>query len=212
MDDELPDTKQARVDWVIRAADNAEMQRRYDIWAKTYDADVGSVEDYLAPMETARVAKTVFEPSARIMDAGAGTGLVGEALTREGFSNLIAVDYSARMLEIARGKQIYTELHRCDLSAPTRFATASFDGVITCGTTSQMPNASLPEFVRLVRPGGQIIFAVVPDLWAKFGYADRLAELQEAGRLSVTSRGASFQMMPTTEPDFHCEIWVMTVS
>ena len=74
-----------------------------------------------------------------------------------------------------------------------------------------MPSASLWEYVRLVRPGGKIVFAVVTGTWEDYGYAAVQAELEEAGRLQVMERGAPFQMMPTTEPQFICEIWVMDV-
>lgn len=212
MDNKLPDTKAARVDWVIRAPDNAEMRRRYDIWARTYDSDVGAVGDYLAPLETAKVAALVLKPDARIMDAGAGTGLLGQLLRERGFHNLIAVDYSDQMLEVARAKAIYHELHTCDLSRPTAFAAQSFDAVVTSGTTSQMPSASLREFVRLLRPAGHIVFAAIPDAWESFGWAAILADLAAEGSISVRSRGTPFQMMPTTEPEFMCEIWVMQVA
>ncbi len=55
-DPKLPDTLEARVDWVIEAPTNEERQARYDLWARNYDADVGTVEDYLAPLITAKVA------------------------------------------------------------------------------------------------------------------------------------------------------------
>jgi len=191
------------------------MRRRYDIWAQAYDADVGSADDYLAPIETAKVAKSVFKSGARIMDAGAGagagTGLLGETLKQEGFRNLVAVDYAAEMLGIAEGKDLYSEIHTCDLSAPTDFQTNAFDGVVTCGTTSQMPSASLREFACIVRPGGAIVFAVIPESWQDCGYADMYSELYQAGQLSLQSRSAPFQMVPTTEPEFLCEIWVMDV-
>jgi len=209
MNGELPETRAARVDWVIRAPDNAEMRRRYDIWAGAYDSDVGAVDDYLAPMEVAKVAGQVLERSARIMDAGAGTGLLGRELQALGFRDLVAVDYSDRMLEIARGKAIYADLQVCDLSRPTGFAPASFDAVVTCGTTSQMPPVALREFVRLLRPGGRIVFGVIPEAWVRCGWAAVLDDL--AGRLQVTDRGAPFQMMPTTEPEFMCEVWVLAV-
>lgn len=206
---ELPDSKEARVDWVIRAPDNQEMRRRYDIWARQYDADVGSIEDYLAPRETVNIAAEHLSPTARIMDAGAGTGLVGRAMRDKGFEDIIAVDYSEQMLEIARGKGIYTEIHQCDLSQPTQFESDSFDGVVTCGTTSQMPSASLREFARILRPGGRIVFAAVPEPWTDCGYAAILEELNAAGQLSLISHGEPFQMMPTTEPEFYCEVLVM---
>ncbi|SLN31716.1 Malonyl-[acyl-carrier protein] O-methyltransferase [Roseovarius albus] len=210
-ENELPDTKAGRVDWVIRAETNEEMRRRYDLWAQDYDSDVGSYDDYLVPWEATKVAEIVLSKEALILDAGAGTGLVGQTLKEAGFQRLIAVDYSEGMLDIARKKQVYEDVHQCDLSRPTQFETGSIDCVITCGTTTQMPCASLREFARIVRPKGKIIFAVVPDAWVDFGYADILSELEAQGKLSVKSRGEPFQMLPTTEPDFYCEIWVIDV-
>ena len=209
---ELPESKADRVDWVIRADTNEEMRRRYDLWAQLYDSDVGSYEDYLVPREAAKVAQSKLESDARIFDAGAGTGLVGQALVKAGFHQLVAVDYSARMLEVARSKEVYKEIHQCDLGQPTSFQDSSFDAVITCGTTSQMPSFSLREFVRVVRTGGHIIFAVIKEPWQSCGYADIYTELNAQGKIAIEERGAPFQMMPTTEPDFYCEIWTMNVS
>ena len=44
------------------------------------------------------------------------------------------------------------------------------------------------------------------------GYADIYTELNAQGKIAIEERGAPFQMMPTTEPDFYCEIWTMNVS
>lgn len=210
-DAELPDDKEARVDWVIRAPTNQEMRRRYDVWAAKYDDDVGAVEDYLAPIEVTKVAVGTFAPDARIMDAGAGTGLVGQALKDQGFGNVVAADYSEQMLEVARCKGIYREIHQCDFSKPTELEAGSFDGLITSGTTSQVPSASLREYARLVRPGGKIVFAAATEAWDDSGYAAVFSELAEAGQVSLISKGEAFQMMPTTEPHFYCEILVIGV-
>ncbi|MEM8774836.1 MAG: methyltransferase domain-containing protein [Pseudomonadota bacterium] len=209
--DELPDTQVDRVDWVIRAPTNEEMRRRYDIWASVYDKDVGSVDDYLAPLELAKVAKEFLEPSMRIVDAGAGTGLVGEALKAQGFDNLTALDFSAQMLEVARGKDIYRELHECDLSKQTALKADYADALVSCGTTTQVPCESLREYARLVCPGGKIVFAAVQGTWDDYGYGKIFAELEGEGALRIVYKGAPFQMMPTTEPQFICEIWVMEV-
>ena len=207
--DELPDNQQDRVSWVIRAPDSEELRRRYDLWAGQYDADVGNIEDYLAPRETVKVATDHFDKSGHILDAGAGTGLVGQALKDKGFQNIVAADYSAEMLKVAQAKGIYAQTHQCDFSQPTDLSENSFDGIITCGTTSQVPSASLREYVRLIRPGGKIIFAAATDPWFECGYADILAELEAAGVVSLVSRGEAFQMMPTTEPQFYCEVLVI---
>lgn len=212
MTDTLPDTQLERVNWVIRAPTNAELQRRYDLWAAQYDGDLGSLEHYIAPAKLAEVAAEHLDLAARVIDAGAGTGLVGEALTAKGFAHLTALDFSAGMLEVARGKGVYQALHECDLSRETALSADMADALVTCGTTTQVPSSSLREYVRLVRPGGKIIFAVVTGTWDEFGYAPIQAELEAAGRLEVVFKGAPFQMLPTTEPQFICEIWVMHVT
>ena len=206
---ELPDNQQDRVSWVIRAPDNEELRRRYDLWAQQYDADVGDIEDYLAPRETVAVAAETFDRDARIMDAGAGTGLVGQAMKEAGFQNLIAADYSEEMLKIAASKGIYTEIHRCDFTRETSFPAGSFDGLVTCGTTSQVPSASLREYARVLRPGGKMVFAAATDAWRDCGYAEVFNALETAGQISLNSRGETFQMLPTTEPEFYCEILVI---
>lgn len=208
---ELPDSKAARVDWVIRAETNAEMRRRYDLWAEKYDSDIGSIADYLGPKKVAEAAKSRIDSRARILDAGAGTGLVGEALKEAGFETLFAADYSAEMLDKARQKNIYQELYLYDFSRQTEFPNASFDAVITCGTTSQMPPYSLREYCRIVRPEGHIVFAVVTSLWEGNGFAAVFDDLTAAGKLLLEDKGEAFQMMPTTEPDFYCEVWTMKV-
>ena len=207
----LPDTMEDRVSWILSAEDNEDLRQRYEQWAKVYDADVGTIEDYLGPVETAKVAKRFLAPNARIMDAGAGTGLSGEGLRAEGFENIVGVDYSAAMLEIAREKGVYRELQQCDLGHPTHFADNSFDGVFTCGTTSQMPSASLREFVRIVHPGGHIVFCLWLQAFKDCGYADILAELEQQGAVSTIYKGKPFQLMPTSEPDMICEVWVFEV-
>ena len=78
--------------------------------------------------------------------------------------------------------------------------------------SSQMPSAALREFVRLVRPGGLIVFGVIPDAWVSRGWAAIRAELEADGAIALISRSAPFQMMPTTEPDFICEVWVIEVT
>jgi len=206
-----PDSMEERIAWSQNASDNQELRRRYDLWAEVYDADVGTLEDYVGPVETARVARRFLASDARIMDAGAGTGLSGEGLRAEGFDNLVAVDYSAAMLAIAETKGLYRELHQCDLGRETAFAADSFDAVVTCGTTSQMPSYSLREFARVVRPGGRIVFCVNLQAFEDYGYAAILAELEQGGVLATAHKSEPFDLLPTSDHKMICEIWVIDV-
>ena len=75
---ELPRTKAGRVDWVIRADTNAEMQRRYDLWAANYDDDVGSFEDYLVPIGPAKHS----------------TGIIGKSIWLFGNTHNVGIQFS----------------------------------------------------------------------------------------------------------------------
>ena len=74
------------------------------------------------------------ERQSAILDAGAWTGLVGEALAQQGYTNLTAVDLSAKMLAIAAEKQVYQSLHQGNLEDASIFSdSVKFDAIITAG-------------------------------------------------------------------------------
>ncbi|MEM8951116.1 MAG: methyltransferase domain-containing protein [Pseudomonadota bacterium] len=204
----LPHDASGRLAWVISAPTQDELKRRYDLWASIYDQDIGRVEDYLAPLAIAEVATAHLEKDARILDAGAGTGLSGQALRDAGFSDLTGLDFAEEMLSVAREKGIYRETLAADLSKRTRLEDDGFDAVVTVGTTSQVPAESLYEYVRVTRPGGKIIVANWIKAWNERGYAAIQAEFEREGRLALVHKGEPFQALPTTEPEIVYEIWV----
>ncbi|MEZ5935093.1 MAG: class I SAM-dependent methyltransferase [Alphaproteobacteria bacterium] len=208
---ELPDEAGARVAWVISAPTQDELRRRYDLWAHSYEADLGRVEDYLAPIATADVAKVHLPGDARILDAGAGTGLSGQALRDAGFSDLTALDFAEQMLAVAAEKGIYRATIAADLTRRTPLDDDAFDAVVTVGTTSQIPGESLREYVRVTRPGGKIIVANWVKAWNEQGYAAIQAAFERDGKLALIEQGEPFQALPTTEPEIVYEIWVFEV-
>ncbi len=208
---ELPKRPGERVSWVISAPDQEELRRRYDLWASQYDADVTDADRYLAPMATAEAAKRFLSTTDRVLDAGAGTGLSGAALKAIGFVDLVAVDFSAGMLEIAAKKGVYKETLQADLAARTPFDDDAFDAAVTVGTTSQMPAGSLRELARVVRPGGHIVFTVWPEAYVQRGYAEIQRHLEAERRLALVYRGEAFQGLPNSEPDIWYEVWVFDV-
>ncbi len=210
-DSDLPDDASSRVAWVINAETQAEMRRRYDLWAAKYDQDIGRVDDYLAPMATAEVARAYLAADARILDAGAGTGLSGQALHAAGFQDLTGLDFSPGMLAIAEKKGVYRKTLVADLSRETELAADSFDAVVTVGTTSQIPSESFLEFMRVVRPGGRIIVTTWVKAYIERGYAAIQKRFEREGRLALIHKGDPFQGLPTTEPEIVYEIWVFDV-
>ena len=111
-----------------------ELKNKYDSWANTYDADVGEDWSFM-PVNIARtLSKLLNNKNAAILDAGAGTGLVGQALAQQGYTNLTAVDLSENMLAIAKEREVYQSLHQCNLEDDYIFSnSANFDAIIAAG-------------------------------------------------------------------------------
>lgn len=107
-----------RVQWVYASKNNRELEARYDEWAGEYDKDLREEFHWIAPRATVALLAKYVRRYARILDAGVGTGLVGECLTDAGYRDLHGIDLSAGMLDVARRKGIYRELRQMTLGEP----------------------------------------------------------------------------------------------
>ncbi len=156
--------KQNKVQWVYSSRSNQELAERYDQWAKEYDADLEQDFEYRAPQIAAEFFARYVPREARILDAGAGTRIVGEVLDKLGYNNMIAMDLSKGMLEEARQKNVYRELHQMLMGEALDFAANSFDAVVSVGvlTAGHAPASSLDELIRVTRPGGYIVSPFAP--------------------------------------------------
>ena len=65
---------------------------------------------YRSPAAVSEVVRRLLQPDARVLDAGAGTGLLGVALAKAGFTRLDAFDLSPGMLAEAARKNVYDDL------------------------------------------------------------------------------------------------------
>jgi predicted TPR repeat methyltransferase len=139
----------------------------YDDWAASggYDTDVASW-GYEAPE---RVAAMVVERSApgEVLDAGCGTGRVGVALRAAGVDDIIGGDFTPASIEVARSLGVYRSVGHLDLNGPLDFATDRFSAAVSVGVFSYVADtgAALAELLRVVRPGGTVIFTQRTDLW-----------------------------------------------
>jgi len=97
-----------RVQWVYGAKNNRELEQRYDEWASEYDKDLREEFEWIAPRVTVALFGKYVAPDARVLDAGVGTGLVGECLIDAGYRQLHGIDLSVGMLDAACPGQVFT--------------------------------------------------------------------------------------------------------
>jgi phosphatidylethanolamine/phosphatidyl-N-methylethanolamine N-methyltransferase len=138
--------------------DNRTVARAYARWAPVYDFVFGRV---FAPGRAASI-EAAERVGGRILDVGVGTGI--SLLDYQRSNRIAAVDYSEPMLKQARRRVLEHELDNVECVAVMDaqilgFADGVFDVVLAqfVITTVPDPEAVLDEFVRVVRPGGEII-------------------------------------------------------
>jgi ubiquinone/menaquinone biosynthesis C-methylase UbiE len=157
------------------------MKQNYDSWkqywdtrgkivSQDYEVDRGQTSRGLEAEELAERHLLAFidpKPEDKILDAGCGTGINIHRLSSK-VRSLVGIDYSESMVERARKRMETEHIRNAEVRAgsiaATGFASDTFDKVICISVmqylTDQDAEAALKEFVRISKPGGEIIMHV----------------------------------------------------
>jgi len=151
----------------------------YRSWAKTYDDDFAKANDYQNPARVAGLFAAHGPENTPILDVGAGTGLVGEALATHNLDPVDALDISGEMLEMAMSKGCYRAAIKADLSFPIDIADETYGGVTSAGTFTHghVGPAALDELIRVARSGALFVLAINGEIYRSAGFADKFAAL-----------------------------------
>ncbi len=192
-----------RIRWIYASGDQAELSRRYDAWAATYDHQLTDDLGYIGPRIAVDMLRERLPTEARILDAGCGTGLAGEALHAAGYRDIVGVDFSPGMLAEARSKAVYSALLEQDLLAPVAFESDRFDAVVSVGvfTFGHVTAEAFDELIRVTRPGGLILFSVLVRFLESGGFRERLDALERAGRWTPVEIGRPFASRREVDAD-----------
>lgn len=202
-----------RVQWVYSARDSQELGARYDLWAKEYERDLEEVFGYTAPQTAMRFFTKYVSREAKVLDAGAGTGLAGQLLSQNGYRNFVGIDLSKGMLEEAKKKNVYAELHQMDMAEPLDLPADSFGAVLCVGvfTLGHATASSFDELLRVTKPKGHIVFTLRADLYESGGFREKQAALETAERWGLLEVSQEFQSLPRGEPEVSMQVWVYRV-
>jgi len=134
------------------------VEKAYARWAPVYDLVFGKVFDAGRKASIAAADRI----GGRILDVGVGTGISLPDYRRD--IRLVGVDYSAAMLKKAHRRVIEQKLDHVEALAVMDakflgFPDAYFDAVVAQYVITAVPDpeATLDEFVRVTKPGGEII-------------------------------------------------------
>ena len=202
-----------RLQNVYNAKDSREAAELYDNWAEDYERAILSW-GYATPAVAAGFFGRYVEPKdAIVLDAGAGTGMMGEILAPLGYQDLIGIDISANMLELARKKGMYKELFQMELGGRLDLPTGAFSAVVATGVfaAGHAPPESFEELIRTTKAGGHMIFSVRTDVYEEGGFKDTQEALQREGRWQLVEATAPFSHLRFEDPELKVRVFVYRV-
>ena len=175
----------------------------YEEWAPTYEQNLKEDYGYIAH----RIAVEAFcnhcaDASARILDLGCGTGLVGEELAARGFQQIDGLDISPGMLEEARRKQIYNDLIIGDMTRPPDLDGRRYNAAIGVGCFGggHVGPEHLPEMIRCVQTGGLLVFFINAIAYEQDDYPSHFRSLEADGVWRVVRTEQSNYMQAIERP------------
>jgi len=142
--------------------DRGSVARAYARWAPVYDLVFGAVFDRgrRASIEAAEIA--CGPGGGRILEVGVGTGISLPDYAR--INKIVGVDLSEPMLRKAQERVVAQGLHNVEAlsvmdAARLALPDKSFDVVVAQYVITAVPNpeATLDEFARVIKPGGEIV-------------------------------------------------------
>ena len=152
----------------------------YRDWAKKYDYDNDHVLGTVSQPKSVNLLSTrLKDKTAKIIDVGCGTGLVGENLKAKDFIYFDGLDISKDMLSIAKSRG-YRNLFLGSLNKQLPVLDDAYDAAMCIGvfTHGHVSSDRFNELCRIVKPGGYVCFTINEGVFEKYGFKEMIAEFQ----------------------------------
>ena len=152
----------------------------YRDWAKKYDYDNDHVLGTVSQPKSVNLLSTrLKDKTAKIIDVGCGTGLVGEKLKAKDFINFDGLDISKDMLSIAKSRG-YRNLFLGSLNKQLPVFDDAYDAAMCIGvfTHGHVSSDRFNELCRIVKPGGYVCFTINEGVFEEYGFKEMIAEFQ----------------------------------
>jgi SAM-dependent methyltransferase len=200
-------------DTATNAKSSQEIVEIYAGWAEDYERRILG-NGYSTPAVAAGFFGRYVKPEdGTVLDAGAGSGLMGAVLTPLGYKDLVGIDVSPDMLELARRKGVYKDLREMELGGQLDFPDEAFGAVVSTGVfaAGHAPPESFEDLLRVTQPGGHMIFSVRTDVYEVGGFKEKQEALEREGRWQLVEATEPFAHLRFEDPDLKVRVFAYRV-
>jgi len=199
------------LDDVYGATSPDESRAIYDRWSESYDADNLARGFRLPALGAGMLASYLGRTHGPILDAGCGTGLVGETLMLMGYHHIFGCDLSPAMIAQAERTGAYAGFETADMGAGLPWPDGHFAGFVCVGSfgPGHAPSATLPHLARVTRPGGFGVFNLIEATFREQGFPGQMERLAADGVWEVAHVTPPFLPFLLGEPDLWSRAYVV---
>ena len=158
----------------LKSADDT--KALYKDWANTYDDEVKD-NGYSSPLRTAQALdRCGVSKATTVIDIGCGSGISGHYLKEVGFKTIIGSDFSQEMLDLAKQKNIYYQLHLADFTNPFEFVKEAPHIVTAVGVMApgHAQSSLITDVYDLLEIGGLFAFSLNDHTLDDPSYMERI--------------------------------------
>lgn len=164
--------------------------RYYADFAKTYDDGFADALGYHTPTALAAFFhQRANRTDMPVADIGCGTGLGASALDLDP-KDIDGFDLSADMLQVAKSKDLYRDLHAVDLTKPVPAFVERYGALFSVGTFTlgHLGPVDLGNCMTMLRSGGLVCITISTSHFEAAGFSEWIAEQELAGAISQTQK------------------------
>ena len=183
-----------------QATNSEQTTEVYNDWATTYEGHMSEAGYTHPAMVASMLSRHVKSGDQAVLDAGAGTGIMGEILTGLGFTHLTGLDASEQMLARAASDGKYQQLKQCYLGEPLEFDDGQFAAVVSSGVFTQghAPLSGFDELIRITEPGGMLVFSVARS-YLEGPFQQKRDELESRGLWRFIDASGQYNSAPLAD-------------
>ncbi|MFC1856589.1 class I SAM-dependent DNA methyltransferase [Thermodesulfobacteriota bacterium] len=199
---------------IFSAKDNQALEKVYDQWAEQYDEHLTGFGYQIPAVAAGLLCRHLTPETTPILDAGAGTGMMGEILDTLGYQGQVGIDMSEGMLDMAAQRNVYAGIYQMVLGERLDFPNDHFSVCQSVGvfTTGHAPASAFDELVRVVHPDGHILFSLLEEIYEEKGFRNKFDELENEGKWQIVEKTKTFPGLPLEDPNLLHRVYIYRVN